>query len=83
MSVPNPKTDHTPGPWHVEGQIRLLRRALKRSMVALDDWLNDFASSECDPKRVAEARKRIMERGTIAYIARVQKQNRDAMERTK
>ncbi len=49
-------------------------------MIALDDWLNLFAESECDPQRVAEARRRITERGTIAYIADVQQQNRWALK---
>ena len=59
---------------------RKLRAALRRSMLALDDWLNDFAASECNPKRVNEARLRIMERGTIGYIASVQAQNRKALK---
>ena len=61
-------------------KIRKLRAALRRSMIALDDWLNDFAASECDPKRVAAAHSRINEFGTIGYIADVQDQNRKALK---
>lgn len=53
--------------------------ALERSRIALDDWLNIHASDHCDAARVAEARARVNERGTIAYIAEVQKQNRAAL----
>ena len=56
-----------------------LIKALKRSMTALDDWLNTYADDQCDPQRVAQAHERIRERGTIGYIADVQKQNREAL----
>lgn len=60
---------------------KLLRAALKRSMVALDDWLHQYASEQCDEKRVNESWKRIHdEGGTLAYLARVQRQNREALK---
>ena len=59
---------------------KLLRSALKRSMVALDDWLNIYAEEQCDMKRVIEATQRVSERGLLAYLASVQKQNREALK---
>ena len=51
--------------------IEEMRDALKASHVALNDWLNVYASDECDPRRVIEAKERIMGCGTIGYIAEV------------
>lgn len=66
--------------WHDEsGPAAALRAALKRSMTAIDDWLNTYAPEFCDEKRVAEARERLGEYGTIGYIAYVQEQNRNAL----
>ena len=56
-----------------------LEKALTRSVTALDDWLNTYASELCDPKRVEEAAVRIREHGTLAYIADVQEENREAL----
>ena len=56
-----------------------LRAALRRSMVALDDWLNIYAEELCDNDRVKEAKQRISEYGTLSYIALVQDQNRAAL----
>lgn len=59
---------------------RRLRKALERSSIALNDWLNTYASELCDEARVAEARKRIRDGGsTLAYIADIQEQNRKAL----
>jgi hypothetical protein len=52
-----------------------LEPALRRSMIALDDWLNIYASDHCDEARVKEAQERVMQFGTIGYIADVQEQN--------
>lgn len=57
-----------------------LREALVGSMTALDDWLNTYASDQCDATRVKEAEERIYEYGTIGYIAHIQKANRAALE---
>jgi len=58
-----------------------LQAALKRSEVAIEDWFNTYASEFCDEKKVAEARARVRESGgTIAYIADVQEQNREALK---
>ncbi len=60
---------------------RALRAALRRSMAALDDWINTYASKMCDKQRVEEAWQRIKdEGGTLAYIADVQAQNRKALK---
>lgn len=59
--------------------IETLVVALRRSMVAIDDWLNVYASDLCDPARIEEAKKRISEHGTLSYIAMVQDQNRKAL----
>lgn len=60
-------------------EIERLRATIKRSMIAIDDWLNTYASDLCDDARVAEAHARIGEMGTLAYIADVQQQNRAAL----
>lgn len=60
-----------------------LRDALQMSIVALDDWLNIEFYDFCDEKRVAEARERVHECGTIAYIARVQDANETALAAAK
>jgi hypothetical protein len=58
-----------------------LEAALARSVTAIDDWLNTYAPEFCDEARVKEARSRIMsEGGTLAYIADVQQQNREALK---
>ena len=41
----------------------VMRKALECSIIALDDWLNDYASELCDEQRVKEARQRINEFG--------------------
>jgi len=54
-----------------------LLTALKRSVIAIDDWLNTYASDHCDESRVLEAKKRIKEvGGTIGYISDIQEANR-------
>ncbi len=53
--------------------------ALKRSMVALDDWLSTYADDMCHPDQVEASRARIAKYGTLAYIADVQQQNREAL----
>jgi len=59
-----------------------IRSQLEVSMVALDDWLNIFAESECDPERVKEARERTNAKGTIVYIADIQHRNREVLKIT-
>lgn len=60
-------------------QEERLVKALQRSIVALDDWLNIHAADHCDPERVKAARERCRKEGTLAYIADVQRQNRAAL----
>jgi hypothetical protein len=55
------------------------REALEKSRIALDDWLNLYASELCNEARVEEARSRVHAAGTLAYIAEVQQGNREAM----
>lgn len=58
-----------------------LRAALERSVVAINDWLHQYASELCNEKDVLETWKRIRENGgTLAYIAQVQEQNRAALK---
>jgi hypothetical protein len=61
------------------GRVEMLAGALRTSMVALDDWLNIFASEFCDKQRVKEAYARINAEGTIAYLAGIQESNRTAL----
>jgi FtsZ-binding cell division protein ZapB len=61
------------------GMVEMLAGALRTSMVALDDWLNIFASEFCDKQRVKEAYARINAEGTIAYLAGIQESNRTAL----
>lgn len=62
-----------------EGEAVALE-ALKRSVIAIDDWLNVYASELCNEQRVAEAHQRIGDAGgTLAYIAYVQAENRAAI----
>jgi hypothetical protein len=60
-------------------EIEQLRTALTRSMVAIDDWLHQYAGELCDEKRVAESWARINKHGPIGYICEVQEQNRRAL----
>jgi hypothetical protein len=54
--------------------------ALQISRTALNDWIVTYAEEESSLERVAEARERINEYGLLAYIADVQKQNREAIK---
>ena len=64
-------------------QERKLRDALIRSRIALDAWLNTYAHEFCNKDDVAKAGKLIMDSGgTLAYIADVQRQNREALNET-
>lgn len=61
------------------GQAReratVLEAALERSCLAIEDWINTYASEFCDEDRVAQARSRISgQGGTIAYTASVLEQ---------
>lgn len=57
-----------------------LVEALRRSMVAIDDWLHVYASDMCDEADVQDSRQRIAEAGaTLSYIASVQQNNRAAL----
>lgn len=59
---------------------RRLEAALVRSITAIDDWLNIYASDLCDEARVREARVRIRSNGgKLAYVANLQQKNREAL----
>lgn len=59
-----------------------LKAALETSVMAIDDWLNIYASDFCDEERVREASQRIRKAGgTLAYIALVQQINQAALSR--
>lgn len=54
--------------------------ALKSAILALDDWTNTYAPELCDEERVKQAQARITEYGTLAYIATVVEQCRNALK---
>ena len=74
-----------PHVWHVyliqlHNQDSVLRTALKRSIVALDDWLHRYVPEFCHKWHVDETDKRIAQSGgTLAYIADLQLENREAL----
>ena len=56
--------------------------ALEQTTRAIDDLLNMYAADFCDEDRLREARNRILQNGgTLAYIAHVQKTNKEALKR--
>jgi hypothetical protein len=56
-----------------------LRSALEVAQRGINDWLHLYASDECREDRVAEARKRVHEHGTLAYIADLNETIRNAL----
>ena len=57
-----------------------LEAALKRSNQALNDWLVYYAPEQHSATTIASAARRIFESGgTLAYVADVLKQNREAL----
>ena len=56
------------------------RAALGRSIIAIDDWLHSYAPEMCGEEYVKATAERLGERGTLAYIADVQQQNRAAID---
>ena len=61
-------------------KIAKLRAALERSVIAINDWLHQYAGDVCNEESVAESAARVGEYGTIGYIADVLEQNRCALE---
>lgn len=61
--------------------IAELAEAVKRSNLALNDWLHQYAGEFCNEAEVEAAMKRIGAVGTIAYIADATKANRDALSK--
>ena len=47
----------------------VLTAALDAAILALDDWTNIYAEDFCGEARVAEAKARLNEYGTVWYIA--------------
>jgi hypothetical protein len=62
-----------------ESSCEAMAKALERSCIALSDWIHTYASEFCHEDKVAEAKARIMEAGTLAYVAGVQEQNYTAL----
>lgn len=59
--------------------VEAVRAAMERSIVAIDDWLHQYASDMCSEDHVKATGRRIFENGgTLAYIADVQEKNRAA-----
>lgn len=56
-----------------------LRSALEVAQRGINDWLHLYAPDECREDRVAEARKRVHEHGTLAYIADLNETIRNAL----
>ncbi len=61
-------------------ETEVLRDALEHAIIALDDWIADYADVMCDEDVVKEARKRIHEHGTLYYIAENVQRCRKALE---
>ena len=54
---------------------------LSESAQALQDWITTYASDNCSPESVKEARERIARRGgTITYAAELSQRLREASE---
>ena len=67
----------------LKSALRECVETLNSSVVAIDDWLNTYAPELCNKDRVEQARKRIFEVGTLAYIADIQLKNRAAIKQAK
>ena len=59
--------------------VERVARALNKGLTAVDDWINTYAPEFCDEARVAEARQRIQEHGTLWYLATVASELRAAI----
>lgn len=59
-----------------------LREALQAAITALDDWSITFAPENYPQQRVKEANNRLLEQGTLHYIASVVDQCRQALNMT-
>ncbi len=58
-----------------------LRKALRRSNAALDDWVRSYAPDFVGQEHLDETRERIQEGGgTLAYIADVKEGNQEALD---
>jgi len=56
-------------------------RALRRALLVIEDEVNIYAPEHCDAERVAEARARHAEAGTLAYYAGAIQQAREALSK--
>ena len=63
--------------------LHLVTSALDAAILALDDWINTYAPEFCDEVRVAEAKSRLYENGTLWYLANVVQQCSNAKESLK
>lgn len=58
-----------------------MRVLLRRCSLALDDWLHQYASEQCDPAKVMESSTRVYNSGgTLAYLADLQRDIRAALK---
>lgn len=65
----------------LEEENRVLREALEQSVIAIDDWLHQYAGEHCNELSVQDTQRRIFQNGgTLAYIADVQSANRAALK---
>jgi hypothetical protein len=64
----------------IDKERNSVRTALQIAITALDDWTCTVAPEFCDPQRVAEALSRLMEGGTLSYIANTLEQCRKALK---
>jgi len=64
--------------WMNKKDKEQVQKALSAAITALDDWTNVFASEFCDEARVEEAKNRLIEHGTVYYIATIVEQCREA-----
>ena len=63
----------------LQAEVERLLTALGHSVIAIDDWLHQYASEECNAEDVERTWARIRENGgTLTYIAQVQQRNREA-----
>jgi hypothetical protein len=64
----------------IDDDRKSLRTALQAAITALNDWLHLTAPEQCGEEHVRESEERVFEYGTIAYIADVTTQCRNALK---
>ena len=64
----------------IDAEREKMRNALSSAIVALDDWTRTYAPEFCDEDSVKNTKNRLMESGTLCYIATVIQQCKDALK---